>query len=607
MRKLLLFLLLISFPFLSFADSETTIGGKTAQSHIIQNNGMSLRPRPYLNFTTGLTCSDVNGKTECAGLPGYNDADSQNATGWVKNGSNVYLHTSSDNVGIGTSVPNQKLDVRGNVLINNNSLANLTIKSIPEEVFGVGGDSVYNITVGADIYRVHVFSSVGNHTFVVPYPRKNLEVLVVAGGGGAGTNNGGGGGAGGLIYTNIELTELSAINVVVGDGGIGTNNRSSNASPGGNSSFGDLVAIGGGRGASGLTSSSSGGSGGGGSPSGTRPGSSGTPGQGYAGGTAIYSGTYPGGGGGGATGNGGAPTAGPGISINITGSSTTYSLGGRAGYDGSSTPTNEAANTGNGGDGGGNNGAKGGNGGSGIVVVRYIITSTSQTESPYILFDGAISQLWKIQNDGDDFNKLKILDSTTAQLTIMPTSGNIGIGTVNPSEKLEVNGTGKFITAINTPKISNLTTNGFVKTSGSNGTLGIDTNTYLTSEADTLATVTARGATTFENIGIGTSSPNSQLEIGGSFASKTTIVSGNTTLDATHHRIIVTNTATITLPTAVGIAGREYNIINGLVGIGTVTIATTSGQTIRGDASLEMYDRGSVVVISDGANWERGN
>lgn len=110
-----------------------------------------------------------------------------------------------------------------------------------------------------------------------------------------------------------------------------------------------------------------------------------------------------------------------------------------------------------------------------------------------------------------------------------------------------------------------------------------------------------------DNVGIGTSTPNSQLEIGGSFSSMVDIVSSDLTLDATHHRIIVTDTATITLPTAVGIAGREYNIISGLVGIGTVTIATTSGQTIRGDASLEMYDRGSVVVISDGSNWERGS
>ena len=60
--KFLLFLLMI--PSLCFADSELTIGGKTAQAHIIQSNGTSLTPRPYLNFV-GLSCSDTGGKTVC--------------------------------------------------------------------------------------------------------------------------------------------------------------------------------------------------------------------------------------------------------------------------------------------------------------------------------------------------------------------------------------------------------------------------------------------------------------------------------------------------------------------------------------------------------------
>lgn len=41
-----------------------------------------------------------------------------------------------------------------------------------------------------------------------------------------------------------------------------------------------------------------------------------------------------------------------------------------------------------------------------------------------------------------------------------------------------------FSTSISTPAISNLTTNGFVKTSGGNGTLTVDTNTYLSSIAN---------------------------------------------------------------------------------------------------------------------------
>lgn len=59
----------------------------------------------------------------------------------------------------------------------------------------------------------------------------------------------------------------------------------------------------------------------------------------------------------------------------------------------------------------------------------------------------------------------------------------------------------------------------------------------------------------------------------------------------------------VTLLTAVGRAGKVFNIKNS--GAGLVVIATTSGQTIDGQASgeinLTQYD--SLTVQSDGANW----
>tara|TARA_R110000868_G_scaffold175724_4_gene412920 strand:- start:2417 stop:2728 length:312 start_codon:yes stop_codon:yes gene_type:complete len=63
------------------------------------------------------------------------------------------------------------------------------------------------------------------------------------------------------------------------------------------------------------------------------------------------------------------------------------------------------------------------------------------------------------------------------------------------------------------------------------------------------------------------------------------------------------NSFTVTLPTAVGVAGKSYNIKNS--GTGIITIATTSSQTIDGNASgtltLNQYD--NLTVQSDGANW----
>lgn len=46
--------------------AETTVGGQRGEGHIVQDEGVKLRQRPYLNFTgTGVTCSDSGGKTVC--------------------------------------------------------------------------------------------------------------------------------------------------------------------------------------------------------------------------------------------------------------------------------------------------------------------------------------------------------------------------------------------------------------------------------------------------------------------------------------------------------------------------------------------------------------
>jgi len=65
MRKTLYAILaLLLVATFSYSDSEVTIGGKTGAAHIIQANGTSLRPRPYLNITgDAVTGVDYLGKT----------------------------------------------------------------------------------------------------------------------------------------------------------------------------------------------------------------------------------------------------------------------------------------------------------------------------------------------------------------------------------------------------------------------------------------------------------------------------------------------------------------------------------------------------------------
>jgi hypothetical protein len=61
------------------------------------------------------------------------------------------------------------------------------------------------------------------------------------------------------------------------------------------------------------------------------------------------------------------------------------------------------------------------------------------------------------------------------------------------------------------------------------------------------------------------------------------------------------NTITVTLPTAVGVNGKNYVIKNR--GTGVVTVATTSSQTIDEASTKSLKNNDSIEVISDGSNW----
>lgn len=60
-------------------------------------------------------------------------------------------------------------------------------------------------------------------------------------------------------------------------------------------------------------------------------------------------------------------------------------------------------------------------------------------------------------------------------------------------------------------------------------------------------------------------------------------------------------TFTLTLPTAVGVTGKEYKMRNS--GAGNITIATTSSQTINGTTPPTLTAGQTLIVYSDGANW----
>jgi hypothetical protein len=282
---------------------------------------------------------------------------------------------------------------------------------------GGGAGSNNNASIGGNggsgvvilRYRVpQIATFLDSGSWTCPAGVTSVQALIVAGGGGGGSDLGGGGGAGGVVYsTSVAVTPGVTYPIVVGQGGITTADAGNN---GQNSSFANIIAIGGGGGGSGNVTNAgrAGGSGGGARVNRTSmPGGTGVYAQGNAGGGALnlaagtgYGASGGGGGAGGlgangsqnAEGSAGTGNGGIGLAFSISGTSTYYGGGGAgAGVIGTSyTPqgglggggngiiantlgNNATANTGGGGGGGGNGylSGQGSQGGSGIVILRW--------------------------------------------------------------------------------------------------------------------------------------------------------------------------------------------------------------------------------------------
>ncbi|MEO0312072.1 MAG: hypothetical protein RIQ89_1729 [Bacteroidota bacterium] len=112
------------------------------------------------------------------------------------------------------------------------------------------------------------------------------------------------------------------------------------------------------------------------------------------------------------------------------------------------------------------------------------------------------------------------------------------------------------------------------------------------------------GTRSFAQVGIGTTSPVSTLDVRGSASFNTRNLTATATLTSTDHTIIYsgTSTATLTLPSASACAGREIWIKNS--SSYAVSIATTSSQTIDGNSTWSIPSQyETVLFMSNGANW----
>jgi hypothetical protein len=177
-------------------------------------------------------------------------------------------------------------------------------------------------------------------------------------------------------------------------------------------------------------------------------------------------------------------------------------------------------------------------------------------------------------------NLLKIKRGTKAQLDAAVTANTLNLGEPylitdqnriaigTGSNSYEVFAKSSEIQALDADltAISGLTGTGFLKRTGTD-TWALDTNTYLTALTDTLATVTARGATTSTAV---------TLNGGATIGSTGLVVNGSTSGTATVVATAIAGSATLTLPATTGTLALTSQIPTVNNGTFTLNIGTAA-------------------------------
>lgn len=224
----------------------------------------------------------------------------------------------------------------------------------------------------------------------------------------------------------------------------------------------------------------------------------------------------------------------------------------------------------------------------------YIFDTANWEEIPFAIdlptISGTQGSVFFADATGD-------LSENNNQLFWDATNNRLGIGTNTPTYTLEVTG------AIRAPSITS--NDGTALAPAYNFNSDTDTGVYL-SAANQLSFSTggvdALTLNSDQNIGVGTTSPTSRLETGGSFATAIDAVSGNITLDETHHTIINDGYDVITLPAASTCKGRMY-IIKNTSALGSTAISAFT--TLLGVNGTLILPQTVLWIQSDGTDWQQ--
>lgn len=107
------------------------------------------------------------------------------------------------------------------------------------------------------------------------------------------------------------------------------------------------------------------------------------------------------------------------------------------------------------------------------------------------------------------------------------------------------------------------------------------------------------------DVGIGTTSPASGLDVQNSLGLAVSTVTATATLDQTHNVVLCSGGAfTVTLPAASTNTGKVYYIKKTDGGTNYITIDGNSAETIDGAATVVLYVQYDALrIICDGSNW----
>jgi hypothetical protein len=259
----------------------------------------------------------------------------------------------------------------------------------------------------------------------------------------------------------------------------------------------------------------------------------------------------------------------------------------------------------------GSGGSTGGASGSGIVIIRYRVNETSLGNPSIELIRGISSDTntdYKIGNYSGDFKIMSSVSNTDTERVIINSTGNVGIGTTNPGNILQVGNSSRLRISNGASDYTRIGTNDVFGTTNTRINLFGNTSGSYPGQIDYYATSTgphvfyttdnnteSMRITNTGNVGIGTTNPTSKLHVNGTINGT---FSGN---GASITSLNAGNVSDGTLAIARGGTGRASFDANQIL-IGSLTQSgnlTWDGNTFyaNGNSGSKFVLRGSSPTI----------